>query len=56
MKRTLISSQLPTGRVFEIGPEYRDGPKINFLLAIIGQMLPTLFPFDPLAFALENSR
>ena len=33
-----------------------DGPKINFLLAIIGQMLPRLFPFDPLAFALETAQ
>src|SRR5215470_4696074 len=39
-----------------MGREYPAGPKINFLLAIIGQMLPKLFPFDPLAFALENAR
>src|SRR5262249_27964222 len=56
MKRTPISSQLPTRKVFEMGREYPAGPKINFLLAIIGQMLPKLFPFDPLAFALENPR
>ena len=35
---------------------YPDGPRLNFLLAIVGQMLPELFPFDPLAFALENAR
>ena len=39
-----------------MGREYPAGPKINFLLAIVGQMLPKLFPFDPLAFALENAR
>ena len=39
-----------------MGREYPPGPKINFLLAIIGQMLPKIFPFDPLAFALENAR
>jgi cytochrome P450 len=32
------------------------GPRINFLLAIIGQMLPKLFPFDPLAFNLGIAR
>ena len=36
--------------------EYPAGPKINFLLAIIGQMLPQLIPFDPLAFAVDNAR
>jgi len=36
--------------------EYPDGPKVNFLLALIGQMLPQLVPFDPLAFALDISR
>lgn len=37
-------------------PEYPAGPRINFLLALIGQMLPKLFKFDPLAFALDISR
>jgi cytochrome P450 len=35
---------------------YPDGPKINLVLAIIGQMLPRLFPFDPLEFNLNNAR
>ncbi len=32
------------------------GPRINIVLAVIGQMLPHLFPFDPLAFGLDNAR
>jgi cytochrome P450 len=36
--------------------EYPAGPKINFPLAIARQMLPELFPFDWLAFALDVSR
>jgi cytochrome P450 len=32
------------------------GPKVNFLAALIGPMLPKVFPFDPLAFALDNAR
>jgi cytochrome P450 len=32
------------------------GPRINIVLAVIGQMLPQLFPFDPLAFGLDNAR
>ena len=32
------------------------GPSINLLLAIIGQMLPKTFPFDPLAFGLDTAR
>src|SRR5216683_636932 len=36
--------------------EYPDGPRINLLLAIIGQMLPKIFPFDPLAFGLNIAR
>lgn len=35
---------------------YPDGPKINFALAIIAQMLPKVFPFDPLAFNLGIAR
>ena len=31
--------------------KYPDGPRINVPLAIIGQMFPKRFPFDPLAFA-----
>jgi cytochrome P450 len=37
-------------------PERPPGPYINSLLAIIGQMLPRVFPFDPLAFGLDNAR
>jgi cytochrome P450 len=33
-----------------------DGPHINLPLAIIGQMLPGLFPFDSLAFGLDVAR
>jgi cytochrome P450 len=33
-----------------------DGPHINLPLAIIGQMLPAVFPFDPLAFGLDIAR
>src|SRR5712692_4249081 len=36
--------------------EYPDGPRINLLLAIIGQMLPKIFPFDPLGFGLSVAR
>jgi cytochrome P450 len=32
------------------------GPRINIVLAVIGQMLPRVFPFDPLAFGLDNAR
>ncbi|HYU78560.1 MAG TPA: cytochrome P450, partial [Vicinamibacterales bacterium] len=32
------------------------GPHINLPLAIIGQMLPKVFPFDPLAFGLDIAR
>jgi cytochrome P450 len=39
-----------------MGRTYPEGPKINYLLAIIGQMLPNLFPFDPLAFNLSIAR
>src|SRR5215469_8852315 len=31
---------------------YPDGPRINLPLALISQMLPTLFPFDALEFGL----
>ncbi len=33
-----------------------EGPHINVVLAIIGQMLPRIFPFDPLAFGLDIAR
>ena len=33
-----------------------DGPRFNFALAIVAQMLPALFPFDPLAFGLETAQ
>jgi len=36
--------------------EYPPGPKVHFPLAIARQMLPELFPFDPVAFALDISR
>jgi cytochrome P450 len=36
--------------------KYPDGPRIHLPLAIIGQMLPGLFPFDPLEFNLNNAR
>ncbi len=29
---------------------YPDGPKLNFAMVVIAQMLPSFFPFDPLAF------
>jgi cytochrome P450 len=32
------------------------GPRINFLLAAISQMMPKRFPFDPLAFGLNIAR
>ena len=32
------------------------GPRINLVLAVIGQLLPRLFPFDPLAFGLAVAR
>lgn len=32
------------------------GPRINIVLAVIGQMLPRWFPFDPLDFGLHNAR
>jgi cytochrome P450 len=32
------------------------GPRINYLLAGIAQMLPRWFPFDPLGFAVQNAR
>ena len=32
------------------------GPRINLALAVIGQMLPRLFPFDPLEFARNIAR
>jgi cytochrome P450 len=35
---------------------FPDGPRINLPLAIIGQMLPKWFPFDPLAFATTMAR
>jgi len=38
------------------GRRYPDGPKINLLLAVVGQLLPRIFPFDPLAFGLSIAR
>ncbi len=36
--------------------QYPDGPRINFALVIVAQMLPAFFPFDPLAFGLRMAR
>ena len=36
--------------------EYPDGPRINLPLAIIGQVLPAFFKFDPLAFGMGMAR
>jgi hypothetical protein len=43
-------------RMSEMKWEYPAGPRIDFLLARIGQLLPWLIPFGPLAFALDISR
>ena len=40
----------------EIRQAYPDGPRINLALAVIGQMLPALFPFDALEFGLGIAR
>jgi len=32
------------------------GPNINLVLAVIGQMFPSRFPFDPLAFGIDIAR
>jgi cytochrome P450 len=37
-------------------PQYPDGPRINFPLALLAEMLPTFFRFDSLAFTLMVSR
>jgi len=37
-------------------PKRPQGPHINLPLAIVGQLLPALFPFDPLAFGLNIAR
>lgn len=39
-----------------LGNRRPEGPHINLALAIIGQMLPKVFPFDPLAFGLDIAR
>src|SRR5215471_873766 len=36
--------------------KYPDGPRLSLPRAIVGQMLPTRFPFDPLAFAVGLAR
>jgi cytochrome P450 len=36
--------------------KYPDGPRINLPLAIVGQMLPAFFKFDPLAFGMGMAR
>jgi cytochrome P450 len=50
-----LRTTVAEGRVVT-GHAYPPGPKINFLAALIGPMLPKLFPFDPLAFALDNAQ
>jgi cytochrome P450 len=37
-------------------PARPPGPHINLVLAVIGQMFPKRFPFDPLAFGLDIAR
>jgi cytochrome P450 len=32
------------------------GPRVNIVLGVIAQMLPKIFPFDPLVFAVDNAR
>ena len=39
-----------------MGRRYPDGPRINLLLAVVGQLLPRIFPYDPLAFGLGVAR
>ena len=36
--------------------KYPDGPRIKLPLALIGQMFPARFPFDPLAFGVDIAR
>jgi hypothetical protein len=36
--------------------KYPPGRRVNLLLAIIAQMLPTWFPFDPLDFNMTLAR
>jgi hypothetical protein len=36
--------------------EQPDGPRVNIPLLIMAQLLPRLFPLDPLAFGVEISR
>jgi len=37
-------------------PAYPNGPRLNFAMVVIGQMLPRYFPFDPLDFGLKLVR
>src|SRR5262245_29856333 len=37
-------------------PSRPPGPRINVVLAVIGQMFPKAFPFDPLEFGLNIAR
>jgi len=39
-----------------VQPERPPGPHINLPLAVIAQMLPAIFPFDPLTFGLNVAR
>ena len=39
-----------------MNPRTPPGPRINIVLAVIGQMLPRIFPFDPLVFGVGNAR
>jgi cytochrome P450 len=36
--------------------KFPDGPKVNFALAVVAQMFPAFFPFDPLSFGLKMAR
>ena len=49
--RALAADRMVTPRLDETRIPGRT--RINFLLVIIGQMLPAFFPFDPLAFGLS---
>jgi cytochrome P450 len=36
--------------------KYPDGPRLNLAIILIAQMLPKLFPIDPLQFGIENRK
>src|SRR5262245_29660486 len=39
-----------------VQPVRPSGPNINLVLAVIGQLFPSRFPFDPLVFGLTTAR